>query len=98
MARVLVCLSASLLLLAAAAEARRSTSPAYPAPCATIGGPAWSQTIDETAWLPSPKKARLLELHGTRYHVFVDGVRCAWAARNVARLVPLLVPARLTKA
>jgi len=71
--------------LASSATGRAAAAP----PCATVGGPVWSQTIDLAADGPPPKTAELRAIHGARYYVFVDHVSCRWAKGQVARLLTL---------
>src|SRR5262245_23295954 len=99
MQRVAAGIGVAMLVLVAAAGARpmRSTG-TYPQPCATVDGPAWTQTVNLTANLPPPKTARLKELHGTRYYVFVDHVSCAWASQRATRLLPLRTSSRVQTA
>jgi len=78
-----------LVVTVAGAASVRAQVAATPKPCATVSGPAWTQTINLTGYLAPPKKPDLREIQGTRYIVFVDHVRCAWAVQRMSRLFPL---------
>jgi hypothetical protein len=75
----------AVVALASSATGRAAAAP----PCATVGGPVWSQTIDLAANEPPPKTAELRAIHGARYYIFVDHVSCRWAKGQVARLLTL---------
>jgi hypothetical protein len=82
------------LVLAAAALA----GPQISQPCATVIGPAWTQTINLAANLPPPREDVLRRIRGSRYYVFVDHVNCALAKKQVAKLIALRTRARLHSA
>jgi hypothetical protein len=96
-----VALGLALIALAVAADAGARPLAAQgssPQPCATVDGPEWTQTINLTAHQAPPKAPQLQVIGGTRYYVFIDHTRCAWAKGYVASLLQLRTVAKMRAA
>src|SRR5262245_1073347 len=92
MQRIAIALAGATTVLLAAAMSAHGTSPKELRPCATIDGPAWTQTINVASFRKPPKAPDLRVIKGTRYYVFVDHVGCATATRYTASLLRLATP------
>jgi hypothetical protein len=101
--RVSIGLALCTLITGVIAGAGSSQLPPTSKPCGTTDGPPWTQTINLNGYMlngkpPRPAPPNLKVIHGSRYLVFVDRVRCTWATRQVSRLLPLRTLHRVQKA
>jgi hypothetical protein len=81
--------------LVAVASTFAASHASTPQACATIAGPTWTQTINVTANRPPPKTAKLRQISGSHYDVFVDHLACTWAKSRVRGLLRLRASAEV---